>query len=263
MMTILLVHGAWHGPWCWDRFAERLRQAGHEVRAVALRGHPAKDSGGWVGVAGTARPSARMPYRIRDYVEDLAAAVAECGRPAVLVGHSMGGLVVQKYLERGQALGAVLLAPVPTSGALGATLRFGVRHPLVLLKVNLVRRLGPVVGTPALAREMLFTPDTPQSIVDGVVARLQDESYYAYLDMIFSRPRPKRVTVPVLVLAGGRDRTFTVREEQATARRYGTTAEVFPESGHNLMTEPGWERVTDRIDAFTRTLEAGLTPEAA
>jgi hypothetical protein len=50
---------------------------------------------------------------------------------------------------------------------------------LVLLKVNLVRRLGPIVGTPALARELLFTPDTPQSIVDGVVPRLQDESYYA------------------------------------------------------------------------------------
>ncbi len=175
----------------------------------------------------------------------------------------MGGLVVQKYLERGQALGAVLLASVPTAGALGATLRFGARHPLVLLRVNLVRRLGPVVGTPKLAREMLFSPQTPQSTVDETFARLQDESYYAYLDMILSRPRPKRISVPVHVIAGGRDGIFSVREQRTTARRYGTALEVFDESGHNLMSEPGWERVADRIDALARTLGSGLTPEAA
>ena len=245
MTTILLVHGAWHGPWCWDAFAARLRDAGHDVRAVSLRGHPP---------TGTAR----LRHRIRDYVEDLSTAVG--AGPAILVGHSMGGLVVQKYLERSPASGAVLLAPVPKAGALGITLRFGARHPLVLAKVNLIRRLGPVVGTPALAREMLFTPDTPQSIVDSVTARLQDESYYAYLDMFVSRPRPRRVTTPVLVLAGGRDRIFTVAEQRATARAYRTTAEIFDTMGHNLMAEPGWERVADRIDSFVRGLVQQETP---
>jgi pimeloyl-ACP methyl ester carboxylesterase len=191
-------------------------------------------------------------------VGDLRAAIGE-GEEPVVVGHSMGGLVVQKYLERATALGAVLLASVPVAGAFGTTLRFAARHPLVFAKVNLVRRLGPVVGTPALARQMLFNPDTPQSIVDSVVARLQDESYYAYLDMVFSRPRPRRVRVPVLVLGGGRDRVFTVREQRATARAYGTTAEVFDDAGHDLMLEPGWERVADRIDAFAR----GLVPSGS
>lgn len=239
--TILLVHGAWHGAWCWNQFSARLRQAGHEVSAVTLRGHPPSGPG-------------RLRHRIRDYVEDLRATIAEYGASTVLVGHSMGGLVVQKYLEQGSALGAVLLAPVPVSGALGATLRFGVRHPVVLARVNLVRRLGPVVGTPALAREMLFTPHTPQSIVDYTVARLQDESYYAYLDMIFSRPRPERIAVPILVLAGDRDTIFSVREQRATARRYRTTLEVIEHAGHNLMSEPGWERVADRVDVFARDL---------
>ncbi len=241
MTSILLVHGAWHGAWCWDAFGARLRDAGHDVTAVSLRDHPPAQPG-------------RLRHRIRDYVEDLASTVDRVGGPPVLVGHSMGGLVVQKYLERRAAPGAVLLAAVPKAGALGATLRFGARHPLVLAKANLVRRLGPVVGTPALAREMLFTPDTPQSIVDSTVARIQDESYYAYLDMILSRPRPRRVTTPVLVLAAGRDRIFTVAEQRSTARAYGTTAEVFDGMGHNLMVEPGWERVADRVDTFVRSL---------
>jgi hypothetical protein len=38
MAGILLVHGAWHGPWCWDGVAERLRHRGHRVQ-VADRIH--------------------------------------------------------------------------------------------------------------------------------------------------------------------------------------------------------------------------------
>jgi alpha-beta hydrolase superfamily lysophospholipase len=250
MTTLMLVHGAWHGAWCWDQFADRLSAAGHDVRTVALRDHPPAST-------------KRLRHRIRDYVEDLRAAVPS-GAPVVLVGHSMGSLVVQKYLERQDALGAVLLAPVPPAGALGATLRTAMRHPLMLTKVNLVRRLGPVVGTPALAREMLFTPQTPQSIVDAAVAMLQDESYRAYLDMVvFDRPRPDRISVPVLVLAGERDRIFTVREAHATARAYRTTAEVFGGVGHDLMLEPGWERVADRIESWVRALTPRETQPAA
>jgi alpha-beta hydrolase superfamily lysophospholipase len=250
MSTLLLVHGAWHGAWCWDQFAARLAAAGHDVRAVALRDHPPASR-------------ARLKHRIRDYVEDLAAAVPS-GAPVVLIGHSMGSLVVQKYLERHDALGAALLAPVPPAGAWGATLRFGARHPLVLTKVNLIRRLGPVVGTPALAREMLFTPETPQSIVDVTVARLQEESYRAYLDMVvFDRPRPARINVPVLVLAAERDRVFTVREAHATARAYRTKAEVFAGMGHDLLLDTGWEAVADRVESWVRTLSPRETQPAA
>ena len=38
MSTFVLVHGAWHGGWCWDRVAPLLRAAGHEVHAPTLTG---------------------------------------------------------------------------------------------------------------------------------------------------------------------------------------------------------------------------------
>ena len=38
MTTFVLVHGAWHGGWCWDRVAPLLRAAGHEVHAPTLTG---------------------------------------------------------------------------------------------------------------------------------------------------------------------------------------------------------------------------------
>src|SRR5215208_6118081 len=99
MTGILLVHGAWHGPWCWDGVAERLRRRGHQVEAVRLRGHD--------------DPPGRIWHR------------------------------VHRYLERGRARGAVLLAPLPHHGTLPAIARLALRHPLVMLEANLSLRLRP------------------------------------------------------------------------------------------------------------------------
>jgi pimeloyl-ACP methyl ester carboxylesterase len=106
MTRILLVHGAWHGPWCWDGFADRLTERGHQVRAVQLRGHD--------------RPPGRIWHRVHHYVDDVQRGATQFAEPPVLVGHSLGGLAVQKYLERHHAPGAVLLATLPPKGTIGA-----------------------------------------------------------------------------------------------------------------------------------------------
>jgi hypothetical protein len=64
----------------------------------------------------------------------------------------------------------------------------------------------------------------------------------------------EEVAVPdkpeLLVLGAGRDGCFTVKEVHATARAYGTEAEVFPDMGHNMMLEPGWASVAERIHSW-------------
>jgi len=51
----------------------------------------------------------------------------------------------------------------------------------------------------------------------------------------------------MLVLGGEDDGSITNAEVRATARAYGTTAELFPRMGHNMMVEPGWRDVAERI----------------
>jgi pimeloyl-ACP methyl ester carboxylesterase len=241
MSAILLVHGAWHGPWCWDRFAARLAERGHDVRAVRLRGHDQRRGRIW--------------HRVRGYVDDVTIAAAGLAEAPVLVGHSLGGLVVQKYLERHRAAGGVLLASIPPSGSIGITARIAVRHPVVFAKANLSLSLRPLIGTPALVRELFFTVDTPEPIVDECGARLQDESYLAYLDTLaFVLARPRRVAAPMLVLGAERDGIITVNEVRRTARAYGIGAEIFSGIGHDMMLDAGWERVADRIDGWVRDL---------
>jgi hypothetical protein len=163
MAGILLVHGAWHGPWCWARLAERLAGHGRQVQAVQLRGHD--------------RPPGRIRHRVHHYVQDVGATAARFVEPPVLVGHSLGGLIVQKYLEHGPAQAAILLAPLPHRGTLPAIARLTLRHPTAMLAATLSLRLRPFVATPALVRELFFTPDSPQALVDDTLARLQDESW--------------------------------------------------------------------------------------
>ena len=51
----------------------------------------------------------------------------------------------------------------------------------------------------------------------------------------------------MLVLGAEDDRAFTQDEVRATARAYDTDAQFFPDMGHNMMLEPGWQAVAERI----------------
>ncbi len=238
MAGILLVHGAWHGPWCWNDFVDHLAGHGHDVRAVQLRGHD--------------QPPGRIWHRAHHYVEDVRRIAEGFSEPPFLIGHSLGGLVVQKYLETGDAPGAVLMASIPPHGTVSAVARLAVRHPMAFLKANLLMRLRPFVVTSRLARALFFSPDTPQGIVDHCFGHLQDESYLAFIDTMVVLARPHRVRVPVLVLGAERDSIFTAAEVRSTARAYRTEAEIFPGMGHDMMLDTDWPKVADRIGWWIR-----------
>ena len=236
MAGILLIHGAWHGAWCWKDFAARLTERGHDVRVMQLRGHDQR--------------SGRIWHRVVDYVEDVRIAAAQFSAPPVLVGHSLGGVLAQKYLETHRAAAAVLLATIPAGGALTGMQRFVRRHPIVLLSSMLSLSMRSFIRSTPLVREFFFSPDTPEHIVADCMARLQDESLPALLDLLRLEWRPPLQPLPVLVLAAEADGFLAAADAQHIARTYGTSAEYFQGMGHDLMLDQGWENVADRIDRW-------------
>lgn len=235
---LLFVHGAWHTAWCWEEhFLPYFAQRGYVAHALDLRGH-GKSKGQeklrWVSLA--------------NYVSDVAQVTAQFERPPVLIGHSMGSLVVQKYLETHQAPLGVLLTPVPLNGVLRTTLKIARQHPLAFLKANMTLKLYHIVSTPRLAHEAFFSAEMPEQQVNTYFGHVQNESYRAFLDMmIFSLPRPKHVKTPMLVIGAEKDALFTRKEVEATAHAYATQAHIFPGLGHNVMLENGWEAVAEHI----------------
>ena len=252
MPAILFVHGLWHGAWCWDEhFVPWFVERGYDARAITLRHHDQRHA-----------PGLRTT-RIRDYVADVASAASQFGDPPVIVGHSMGGFVTQMYLSDHSAPAAVLLASLPPSGILGATLRVGRRHPIRLLASNATMSLYRSVSTPARAREMFFSPELPESDVARYQSRLTDDSFFAYLDLLFfSRPKVNAIKTPILVIGGEQDWTVTRPDLEQTARAYRAELAMFP-GAHDLMLDPGWEKVAQRIDSFIRSKTGVTAPSTA
>lgn len=238
LTPILFVHGMWHAAWCWaEYFLPYFSQRGYVTYAVSLRGH-----GGSEG-----RERLRWTS-LNDYVSDVAEVASQLKTPPILVGHSMGGVIIQKYLESHEAFAAVLLASAPPKGVIPATARVFFRHPLAVVKANLTLSMFPVVSTPRLAQEALFSADMPEEEMMVYISQLQDESYRAYLDMLgLNLPRPERIEVPLLVLGAANDMIVSPEEVRATGRTYGVEAEFFPGMAHDMMLEAGWQKVADRI----------------
>jgi pimeloyl-ACP methyl ester carboxylesterase len=238
LTQLLFIHGMLHGAWCWDlHFLEYFAHHGFAAHAVNLRGH------------GTSEGRERLRWtRIAEYVEDVADVVRRLPSPPILIGHSMGGFILQKYLEDHVTPAAVLLSSPPPAGLLGTALRIARRHPLAFAKVNVTLSLLPVIATPQLAREAFFSEDVPDEQLLTWWQQMQDESYLALLDMVaLDLPKPEKVTTPLLVLGVGHDNMLTPGEIAATARAYHTQAEIIADVAHDSMLDPRWQAVAARI----------------
>ncbi len=236
--SLLFVHGTLHGAWCWDAyFLKYFAQHGYTAHAVNLRGH------------GNSEGREKLRWtRIADYVEDVANAVRQLPSPPILIGHSMGGFIIQKYLEDHTAPAAVLLSSPSPAGLLPVALKNARRHPLTFAKVNLTLSLLPLVASPQLAREAFFSEELPEAQLVAYWKQMQDDSFMAFLDMVaLDLPQPAKVRTPLLVLGAARDNMIAPSEIEATARAYNTQAEIIPDVAHNSMLELRWQTVADRI----------------
>jgi pimeloyl-ACP methyl ester carboxylesterase len=90
--TFVLVHGAWHGGWCWRSVRDLLEQSGHRVYNPSLTG------------LGERKHLARPDIDLDTHIEDVASVLEmEDLREVVLVGHSYGGMVVTGAADRAPA----------------------------------------------------------------------------------------------------------------------------------------------------------------
>ncbi len=233
---LLLQHGAWHGAWCWRDAMQDLARRGFEVHAISLRGHGRSD------------PAALNMCGLRDYRRDLEAAVAAIHPRPVVVGHSMGGYLLQLLLSEQQLPGAVLLASVPIGGPGPYMLDMLRSDPLNFLLAFGTLDLLRLVGTPQRARAAFFRPDIPPAELTLYTTLLGPESARVGLESLLSRPRPERNRSPLLLIAAERDAIFTLDEQRQTARAYGAELVVIPEAAHDLMLDPAWTLAADAIE---------------
>jgi pimeloyl-ACP methyl ester carboxylesterase len=240
-VPLLFVHGGWHAAWCWDEnFLGFFADKGYRAVALSLRNH------------GNSSQKNRWTCSVADWVSDVASVARRLPAEPVVVGHSMGGFVVQKYLEKHSAPAGVLLASMPVTGASSVIRRIMGRHPLRAARAMLRGRTLRALNSPQAARENFYSARTPETDVARYAALL-DEEYAGRQSFdltMLSLPKPQRVATPLLVLGAECDACFSQDEIRNTARAYGTEAVFFTDMGHNMMLEPGWQAVAEKIDGW-------------
>ena len=232
---VLLLHGACHGAWCWENWLTALPKKGWHTYTMALRNHP----GSWV----SDREAYCQRTFIADYIEDLAIVTAHIGRTCVIVGHSMGGLIAQKYMEilpnGNKAESGMVLVASGAPGFFGT----GNRAPLPEDK--------PVLFDKEVAANYFYSKAPPE-VLDRAIQRLVGESPSVMNE--YSQPPgieidPARITCPSLVISAALDRTI-VPHDNRLAEFFKADYHLAKDIGHGLMLETGWEKVLDVVVAW-------------
>ena len=251
-VPLLFVHGAFTGAWCWDEhFLPWFAEQGYEAHAVSLRGHGGSPVQGSLDLAG-----------LDDYVADTLLAAKQVERPAVLVGHSMGAIVIQRAARRCAALGLVLMAPVPPHGLTGSLFNLAVRDPPLFLALNTMQ-LGNGRDAAALrrVRDFLFSQTLTESDARRHLLRMQRESQRALTDLAWPQHLWMRQSVglPTLVLGAARDAFFNTAMVEEAARFHAVSPTMIPDMAHTMMLEPEWLGVARSIYTWleAQRFEAG------
>jgi pimeloyl-ACP methyl ester carboxylesterase len=237
---ILFVHGAFAGAWCWEEyFLPYFAAQGHPAYAVSLRGHGESE-----GIENLAFAS------LDNYVEDVRHVVEKIGEEPILVGHSMGGMVVQKYLEKYTSPAAVLMNSVPPTGLWSSIFYMVWSDPVLFGQLFLLQNLSPRFATPNAVKHALLSEEVPDDKLHRFFHHVQGESQRVMLDMMgLNLPHLifKGGNVPLLVLGAEKDAFLPPSVVEWTAHSYDAAFHIFPKTAHAMMLENNWQEVADYI----------------
>ena len=235
---VLCIHGVYHAAWCWENYLTHFAYNGFNTHALSLRGH-----GGSEGKEFLRRA------RFRDYLEDVQQTAQKFDEPPILIGHSLGGMLTQRYIEENEVAAAVLVSTSTSRSLRQATLPLLRAFPRQVAQAlvtfnpdHLYKNAGPAKAL--LFGEQLINSDLRVHI-DRVVR--ENESRRIFMDVSFLRFHAPRKPAPVLVVGGGRDFGVPRSAFEENAAIYDTSAVIFEDMPHDLMLAEGWQTPADHI----------------
>lgn len=211
---VILFPEAWFGSWYWQPWAQALARKGYAVNLLELPGHGQEP---W-----------RLPggVSLLDYALWAARATGGLSFP-ILLGHGLGGWLVQKLLEVVD-LPCLLLAPWPAGKIPWPQLRFFARHQLSHLFYLFVGRPLPPMEPKQIQK--YFCNDVDINQLRQVWPGMSHEPPGVMLDYLFalSRPRPEGGQYPRLVISFEQDNFISSKQGAKVAHNLKAAHKVVP-----------------------------------
>src|SRR5207249_10867606 len=256
---VIFVHGLWLHADSWGPWVDRFREAGYSPIAP-----------GWPGDSSTVAQTRHKTelvagHGIEDVVQHYAGVIRGLDAKPIAIGHSFGGLIVQRLLGEDLAAAAVAIDPAPIKGVL--------RLPLSALRVASIALRNPANRKRAVAltaeqfrygfgnavsadesaelHERWTIPSPGRPLFEAAMANLSPGS-------------PAKVNTanstrgPLLVTAGGKDHTVPAAISSSTLKLYRkspavTDSKEFPDRGHSLTIDHGWPEFADAVLAWLKS----------
>ncbi len=261
--TVVLIHGLWVTAQSWREFRQHFEAAGYRVVV------PTWDVLYGLNAAqlNNAPPVHLGSLSIGAIVDGLARFIAEqnFATPPLLVGHSFGGLFVQKLLDRGIGRAGVAINPAPIGGIVPGPVTLGAALPVILRWAGW-RRVYRLTRRRFAERYANAAPVHQQNeAYDTVVIPTSGKVFFQAAFWLGTWIDPRRRTQPLLITAGDADRLVTPYLSRAAFRIQKrsparTDFQLFPGRSHFLISEPGWEEVADAAIGWDASLRAQAAP---
>jgi pimeloyl-ACP methyl ester carboxylesterase len=239
-LSLLFIHGICNAAWVWQRnFLPYFASLGYDSYALSLRGH-----GGSEG-----REKLRQ-FGLSDFADDVHRAYEQIGAPIILIGHSLGGAVVQNYIRRGgKAAGVVLLCAAPPHGLLRAAMHMQAQNPGLAHELRIALTRGIRWANPDIIEKGLFAHAPEPGLRRLVFERMDDVAATAGRQAIGWHPfAPLPWAMPKLLVMGcERDWFVPAGDVRLTAIYYGVRSVIVKNGAHAIMLDANWQEAAGPI----------------
>jgi pimeloyl-ACP methyl ester carboxylesterase len=228
---LLFVHGGYVNAKCWlVHLVPFFQAAGFTCHTLDLRGHGQSE-----GVEHLHH------FGIDDYADDVETALASITSPVILIGHSMGCLVIQRYLERedAQARAAVFMAPVPPSGTAASAMHLTLKYPGFFQAVSAATNGVLSQEHADLMTQIYFSPGIQTAEILRFADMVGPESFKAITEMAFLAMRGPHghQPLPALVIGGENDAVFPDHTLNDTGLLWNAQVERIGGAGHMFIVD--------------------------
>jgi pimeloyl-ACP methyl ester carboxylesterase len=233
-LSLLFVHGICNAAWVWQQhFLPYFASLGYDSYALSLRGH-----GGSEG-----REQIRQ-FGLSDFADDVRWACGQVAAPVVVVGHSLGGAVVQNFMRRGsKAAGVVLLCAVPPHGLLRAAMHMQTQNPALAHELRIAYTRGIRWANLDIIEKGLFTHAPDPGLRRLIFERMEEAAAEAARQAMGWTPfAPLPWAMPKLLVMGcEKDWFVPAGDVRLTAIFYGVRSLIVKNGAHAIMLDANWQ----------------------
>ena len=234
---LLFVHGSYCAAWIWEKFfLPYFAQQGWHGAAISLRGHGKSE-----GVENIAS------FGISAYLEDVRAGIDLFDKPPVLLGHSLGGYLIQKYALEHKVEALVLLCAPSLLGLSASAQHIAFRHPDLAMELGKLVAFGPAnVDGRVIGTHFFSSPKAADERADCLPLLQQESSRFSFEASWPDWRRPVNCP-PTLVLGGEGDAFVPVTDLHYETTCWHGDLKILPNVPHGIMLDPCWPTVADEI----------------